>query len=794
MMEDLADGIKTKSLTNALELLTEQVLEISSLTTKDLEEKPHLRQSLEHLSDGIRLSTQQLCDLLARKLKNLNPSINTFETFKEMLMTAEEAATYSLWLTADETSLETFQEKIAGLLEVLLRIFVFWDQQLIKSFQHSINYLKEPLYNMRNTQFLHEILSLYKEFIIRFGSFSEKLSHRIQDLLDHKLQNEFWIHLNCIRKLVTSFAEVIKNIACYPWSKHSKISKEFVVKELVSLLDEISELLGLEQSAEDIRDGTSFLGAIDDVLEQLECSHFEDEEMGWRMNLILQHAMTVSKFSCEEDRIQITLHSQRVLNEYRSLQSLLHNLENSPSDISLAVDIFRDFLELMEQSVNHSLLRMMVENLSICTEPIRRLIHQCPIKNNELDSSRDTSDLAAEVEEFDNVMERVLQTCFFALSSTADLPKIQVIRCALKLLESLEAEMVPAIYSCYLDPTNKAASCHLQFLWRSFQEHCTHMQTSLDSIADPIAFCHVAEKVLNNHITELRKNVYVQDVVLLERHCRPIVLITTRCLAIVEGQNWDDATKAKIYLKEVHLALREFRGAALLAVGNVSDLSGHRSMLKRAELVLKYLMKCIDSMKQMQESELHLTVQETLRNEIKGTPSIMLFPDDVIDLPCDPVKSVRGTTLLYNPNSTRIGRLPKRKILHSNYCQETSEQDVSEMSRFIDTKQTWRTRCTTIPTREESILDMEVKHEISNISESFDLTNLLEELSTLEGTLKSTQSSQIFAVESQEQFTPSDTQSKATPLSVSISTPQRLRDLQIVSERLALLRKQNFNA
>ena len=70
----------------------------------------------------------------------------------------------------------------------------------------------------------------------------------------------------------------------------------------------------------------------------------------------------------------------------------------------------------------------------------------------------------------------------------------------------------------------------------------------------------------------------------------------------------------------------------------------------------------------------------------------------------------------------------------------------------------------------------------------------MEELSTLEGTMKSTQSSAIFMVESQEQFTPSITQSKAAPLSVSISTPQRLRDLQIVSERLALLRKQNANA
>lgn len=133
------------------------------------------------------------------------------------------------------------------------------------------------------------------------------------------------------------------------------------MKELLSLLDEIDELLSLEQSAEGIRHGTSFLGAIDDVLEKLERSHFDDDEMGWRMHLILQHSMTVSKFSAEEDRIQITRNSQRVLNEYRSLQSLLKNLENSPSDISLAVDIFRDFLELMEQSVNHSLLRMMVE-------------------------------------------------------------------------------------------------------------------------------------------------------------------------------------------------------------------------------------------------------------------------------------------------------------------------------------------------------------------------------------------------------------------------------------------------
>lgn len=62
--------------------------------------------------------------------------------------------------------------------------------------------------------------------MIQFGEFTQKLSHRIADLVDRKIQNEFWIHLSCIRKLVTSFSQVVKNIATHPFSKHSRVRKE----------------------------------------------------------------------------------------------------------------------------------------------------------------------------------------------------------------------------------------------------------------------------------------------------------------------------------------------------------------------------------------------------------------------------------------------------------------------------------------------------------------------------------------------------------------------------------------
>ena len=146
-------------------------------------------------------------------------------------------------------------------------------------------------------------------------------------------------------------------------------------------------------------------------------------------------------------------------------------------------------------------------------------------------------------------------------------------------------------------------------------------------------------------------------------------------------------------------------------------------MLKRAELVLKYLMKSIDAMKQMQDSVMPLSVQETLRNEVKATQqSILLFPEDVVDLPCDPTQSEQCTTLLLC-NSTRIGRLPRRKIQHSNFCHDM-EDDLSEMSRFIDTTQPWRTRCTTVLASESLNETEPLPVDLSSHSESFDLTSI----------------------------------------------------------------------
>ena len=142
----------------------------------------------------------------------------------------------------------------------------------------------------------------------------------------------------------------------------------------------------------------------------------------------------------------------------------------------------------------------------------------------------------------------------------------------------------------------------------------------------------------------------------------------------------------------VFLALNEFRGAYHLTMDNISDLSSHRSMLKRAELVLKYLMKSIDTMKIMQDSEiLQSFVTETFRNNTTRPPPSLItdFPDSVNDLPRDPT-TLQDTVCM---SRTLIGgRTPKNRLTVHLEEASTSDQN-TDVKSFIEDGQPWRTRC-----------------------------------------------------------------------------------------------------
>lgn len=139
-----------------------QVLEISSLTIEDIEKLSDAEKMLQHLSDGLRSSSQNFMETILLKLKHINPTANHFEIIRPLQQATEAVAASSLTLLADLSLLEPFQEKIADLLEVIMKMILHWDRELINVLQQMLANLRKPLIGLRKTQILHEVLCLYK--------------------------------------------------------------------------------------------------------------------------------------------------------------------------------------------------------------------------------------------------------------------------------------------------------------------------------------------------------------------------------------------------------------------------------------------------------------------------------------------------------------------------------------------------------------------------------------------------------------------------------------------------------
>jgi hypothetical protein len=129
---------------------------------EDLEKHSDLDEILQHLAVGLRSTSQSFVEIFYQKLRSINPvSFNT-EITKELLAATEDVSATALLLSNDKTLLEPFQDKVAKLLEVILKVILQWDKELIEVFLQAISSLRKPLIGLGKNQFLHEVLSLYK--------------------------------------------------------------------------------------------------------------------------------------------------------------------------------------------------------------------------------------------------------------------------------------------------------------------------------------------------------------------------------------------------------------------------------------------------------------------------------------------------------------------------------------------------------------------------------------------------------------------------------------------------------
>lgn len=138
---------------------------MSNLTEKDLVQQQRLEENLDHFADGIQKACKHFYECLVNKLKTVNSSLNTREVFDDMLKVSEDISETCLWLKEEKSSLDVFQEKVACLLEAILKLLVLWDQEIVIGLRKLINCLRNTLLQMRKANTAQELVIYYKVII-----------------------------------------------------------------------------------------------------------------------------------------------------------------------------------------------------------------------------------------------------------------------------------------------------------------------------------------------------------------------------------------------------------------------------------------------------------------------------------------------------------------------------------------------------------------------------------------------------------------------------------------------------
>ena len=165
-----------------------------------------------------------------------------------------------------------------------------------------------------------------------------------------------------------------------------------------------------------------------------------------------------------------------------------------------------DFVEILEQTVNSSLLSMIIKSYTLAHLPLDKLILSVSL-------DKDDEVIDEMVNQFDKTTDTIFQIAHLSTLCCTDKKRSQSINSSLHFMEALEKEIVPAclgirpnINSDGLEEKN-----HLRYLRQLWKNEVDSLEDSLMGIVDPTAFCLIAEREISFDSKILRNSAYRQN-------------------------------------------------------------------------------------------------------------------------------------------------------------------------------------------------------------------------------------------------------------------------------------------
>ncbi len=435
---------------------------------------------------------------------------------------------------------------------------------------------------------------------MKMTKFLELCGRKVHDIRVQPQQAKVQANVYIVNKLFPILVQALGNSIARPNNAYDRASRDYFFGLVRQATENIvkgfttgdgtegndGETLGMGGS-----DIGRFVKTVDQVLDDLDCIKTNQDFPAIQANAswLVSFAMNVAKVSSEgEDNKDITNACHHVVNELATLKEALDG-QQSVADIALAREVSKDFVEVLEQVVNTSLLRLIVEAFSQLHVPLDKLVHHVLISEKKL-PDRLQEDIS--VEAMDDHADHLFHIAQFAKYCTSDLAASQTLENSFELAQLLEKELVPACLKVYFNPGDVGARTHLRTLRALWKAELDCIESCVLDIVDPTAFCVVVEAVARRIASSLKKGLYSQDRNWLRSSVSRLVKLCQMAVDFAWKEVAANDEEQHQHLPEDHPIIRVERSsweattALKMVVANVEDLHLHKVLIRRVQLMV----------------------------------------------------------------------------------------------------------------------------------------------------------------------------------------------------------------
>ncbi|KAG7153697.1 Serendipity locus protein alpha-like [Homarus americanus] len=634
-MDNISDCTKTKSVLNVLGPIANQVVELrgrqgvvcdATTVIKLLKQCQALDTSCVLLVS--RLASHALShkdDVLSSEAKRIKGQLN--KVTDSLTDATRDLHHGDVGVRDNDEVWAGIVEDTEQLLSTLTEALLAWDRAQLRRVTQALTHLQQCLCRLEQTHTVHHLPNEFQVVVCASVDLLNLLEVRCEDLYRRAQRETVRLLALQLCHTLPLLASTCAATVTYPLSKHIRGSRELVSIRLQTLLTDLHSHVGLGDAEYDLGEAGSFITCVDNILELLLEAQDKSNSPTSRsagphslhvkpqLEEVLRHGIAVAYCSSPDDNHIIMAMCENALKQLKILVTLERSGSPDAVDVQIACDILADCVELLEQKVNTALIRLIAQTFAAPMTPIESLMELV----TSVAGTTDHKTLDTRIMDFDLHVDHIFQVGGFATACTSDETRVRLIRDSLLTLEWLEGCLVPSIVSAYTDP-HPNARAHAHMLARHWM---------------------VTKQEVHQLWAELKDCLYTQDVAWVEKQVMRVVTFTSRVLALHEKNSF----LLDSQLEDLQVAIKEMKRSVEAVVASPTDLSLHRSMIKRVQLTLTLLSRIANSLNEeylqpdddVNDEEQHQKKAESKLPHAKLTKTEreQLITSNIKDIPID---------------------------------------------------------------------------------------------------------------------------------------------------------------